>query len=360
MKSAQKDLFIEQLRGIAVLLVVLYHYTNRIPHTFMGAAYPPSIEFFSGKIGVYLFFIISGLLIAKTLERTSSLGEFFAMRASRIWPLFILACVITFVWAHCFSTPVVPEGIKDFSVKGRTVLDLIGNIFFLEELGFDWIDGAYWSILVELKYYFIVGLFAYLFRDRFVEFFARAAIILGTLDISLYLLSGGEGYTVLNKILHGLFIAQYLPFFALGMLIYKRTYNLLFLVCANLSLIQMLQGLSTNPDFTVRGTLEFLTLFSLYLIFDFLLVKGKITAFFGTYSYSIYLFHQVIGLSLIMMMTPVIGINYSIIAAFIFVLALSVSLSWLAEWRFRQLAFNIVFKLGKIVYLDKLKLAAVK
>ncbi len=342
--TKEKNLFIEQLRGIAVLLVVIYHYTNRIPAVYMGSDTPPLVEFFSGKIGVYIFFVISGYLIAKTIKNSQTLGEFYAKRISRIWPLFLLANTFVLVWLISFPTPVVPDGPKGFDVTDRTFWDYLGTSFFLEDFGFNWLDGVFWSILVELKFYLFVGIFALLFKQRYIEAFSWFAIILAMTDLFILITLGGDEYTLYNKLLHGVIIAQYLPFFAVGMLLFQRNINMVFGICCILVCSQFLYAASLNPDFEVMDTVEFIAIFTLFLIFDKLACKGHLTRLAGEYSYSIYLFHQVVGLSIILMLTPHIGINSAIVVAFVFVMAVSVTGSKLVEWRFRRPLTGILIR----------------
>jgi peptidoglycan/LPS O-acetylase OafA/YrhL len=354
MTAAGKDMFIEQLRGIAILLVVVFHYTNRISPSALGADSPPLFEFYSGIAGVHLFFGISGYLIAKTLYSSAALGEFYAKRLSRIWPLFVLGNVTVFLWTRVFDAPVVPEGVKSFDVGGRSVYDLIGTTFFLHDLGFEWIDGVHWSILVELKYYAAIGLLCAAFRRRGVDVFCWTAACLGLLDLSLHAF-GDAGGTLSSRLLHGVLIAQYLPFFAVGMMLYHGRHDMLLAVCVLLCFSQLVDSASVNPDFSVGRTLEFLALLAGLLVVDQVLLKGRICGFFGKYSYSIYLFHQVIGLSLIMMLTPPLGIDLAILVATVLVLAVSVVASWLVEWRYRRPVTSLLMRAGAAIGLDRLR-----
>jgi peptidoglycan/LPS O-acetylase OafA/YrhL len=351
----QKINFIEQLRGIAILLVLIYHYTSRIPHTIMGSETAPSVEFFYGEIGVYLFFVISGYLIAKTIEKCSTLGEFYAKRISRIWPLFIVANIFVFMWTHNFETPVVPSGVDDFDVHGRSIYDLIGSTFLLTDIGLQWVDGAYWSILVEVKYYAIIGVFAVFFRGKFVDAFSWAVAIFGLVEFSMFVFYGEWNYTSVNKLLHSVIIAHYLPFFAVGMMIYQKKYNLLLAICLSLCITQIFVDALFHP-FVIAGTVKFLTIFVAFLIFDQMFTKGKICLFMGKYSYSIYLFHQVIGLSIIMMLTPKIGIDLAIFTAFVFVLGLAVFSSVLVEWKYRRRVTALLINAGTLIGMDRLRL----
>ena len=351
-----KSALIEQLRGVAILLVILYHYTNRIDYPYMGASAPPIFEFFNGKFGVYLFFIISGYLIAKTLESCASVGEFYARRVSRLWPLFIAASLLAFCWGKVFPTPYVPEGEGSFSVQGLTLFDLVGSTLFLNNLGFRWSDGAFWSILAELKFYVMAGLFAFFFRQRFVQAFMIFAMIMGSIEFFSALYLGGGEYTPLNRILHGVFLAHYLPIFAIGMAMYQQRYTMLFVALVGLCLTQGTMVALTDSSFSTLGMAKSLLFFAVFIALDSLILKNRICAFFGKYSYSLYLFHQVIGLSIILMLAPHVGYTLAIIGALAFVIPLAVTLSHLVEWRYRKAVTALLYRASMLVGLHKLLL----
>lgn len=86
---------IQQLRGVAVLLVVAVHaifagmdHTHR---AFLPAV--PNLPLF-GNSGVDLFFVISGFVMAHTLARPQTARSFLIARWRRIWPLYGVAGLI--------------------------------------------------------------------------------------------------------------------------------------------------------------------------------------------------------------------------------------------------------------------------
>ena len=86
---------IQELRGVAVLLVVAVHaifagmaQTHR---AFLPAV--PNLTFF-GNGGVDLFFVISGFVMAHTLARPQTARTFLIARWRRIWPLYIVGSLI--------------------------------------------------------------------------------------------------------------------------------------------------------------------------------------------------------------------------------------------------------------------------
>ena len=336
-EQQNKDSFVEIWRGISILLVVAFHYTNRLPPEALGASVQPSIVFHAGKLGVYIFFIISGFLIARSLEACTTLAEFYAKRLSRIWPLFIAASIFIYVFLLIFSPPVVTEGPKQFYGADRSLVDLFGTIFFLEDLGFDWIDGVFWSILVELKFYFFVGLFAVCLRKDYVEGFARTSLVLASIDLAILLFHGEGAGGSINRLLHGVLIAQYAPFFAVGLLLHRGRHDALFIANAILCVVQVSIAVSGNTDFDVIESSKFILLLVAVVAADRFLLESRIMQFFGAYAYSIYLFHQMIGLTVMSWIAPHLGLDAAIIIAFIAVVALSWIASELFEWRYRRI-----------------------
>ena len=99
---------IEGMRGIAVLLVLLFH-----------ASIP---GFKGGFVGVDVFFVISGFLITGMLLREYettgkiSLGNFYARRLRRLLPASALVLVVTLIASILFLPPLsIPPVARDIS-----------------------------------------------------------------------------------------------------------------------------------------------------------------------------------------------------------------------------------------------------
>lgn len=357
-----KDTFIEQWRGIAVFIVVYFHYSDRLPPAAFGFSQGPSINQHIGKLGVLLFFIISGYLIAKSLEASKTLADFYAKRISRIWPLFILANLTVFVFLQFFSPPTVTTGDYQFYEKGRDVVDLIGTMFFAADLGFDWIDGAFWSLLVELKFYFFIGMCAVLFPKRFATAFCVFALAASGLDfLILYFdrsgpigFSDSEQFRVVSQILHGLFVSQYLPIFAIGVALYRKKFDGLFTAVIFMACITALIGVYEIHLFKAEDNALFIMLFAFLVAADHVLFRDAIFMWIGKYSYAIYLFHQMIGLTIMKMIAPYITMDAAIVIALLSVSAIAWGASWLCEWRFRKLFIANLIRLFSLVGLNKL------
>lgn len=137
---------IDGLRAIAVLMVVAFHYLGRWPNDYTGLSFAPMFEF--GWLGVDLFFVISGYCIAMTASRTGSLATFWGRRFGRLYPAYFAGVLLTFVLVGSFGLPELDV----------TLLQALGNLAFLNAAIVPPVDGVYWSLIVELKFYFIYGI----------------------------------------------------------------------------------------------------------------------------------------------------------------------------------------------------------
>ncbi|HCS64591.1 MAG TPA: hypothetical protein DIW64_11230 [Cellvibrio sp.] len=155
---------VDILRGLAVILVVLYHL---------------DIKFFqSGFIGVDIFFVLSGYLIGSIYARHQNSLDFYEKRFRRILPA-MLATLIVFLVASPFL-------FLPFEVR-KVTDSIVGSLLFVPNLVF-WRDNDYfsnlsfspllhyWSLGVELQYYVIFPLLFFMGK-KFKAFFPVLAII---------------------------------------------------------------------------------------------------------------------------------------------------------------------------------------
>jgi len=130
------------VRGFAALAVVLYHYSVMLPRLAPGARSIP-LAFGQGGYGVHLFFVVSGFVILMSLERSTA-RQFLISRFTRLYPVYWLACFLTFaVLTLSRSIPYdVPVG--TFLVN----LTMLQAFLRVED-----VDGVYWSLAYELGFY---------------------------------------------------------------------------------------------------------------------------------------------------------------------------------------------------------------
>lgn len=97
MRNEMKDriLSIQYMRGIAAILVVFFHYrfmlNNRYAQEDLGGI------FSYGGLGVDLFFMISGYIIAFATRSDSSINNFIVRRIFRIYPAYISVIAILLI-----------------------------------------------------------------------------------------------------------------------------------------------------------------------------------------------------------------------------------------------------------------------
>jgi peptidoglycan/LPS O-acetylase OafA/YrhL len=139
---------LDALRGIAAMMVVLYHYTTRYDALY-GHRGPLALRFPLGHHGVDLFFIISGFVILMTLDRARSTREFVVARFSRLFPAFWTACGLTLLVTTLFPLDDQPLAWTDAALN----LTMIPRV-----LGAEYIDGVYWTLQTELIFYAVAGL----------------------------------------------------------------------------------------------------------------------------------------------------------------------------------------------------------
>lgn len=134
---------LDALRGIAALMVVLYHYTVRFGEIY-GRHLSPAWDFESGKYGVHLFFMISGFVIFMTLGRVTQASDFVMARFARLFPAYWVAVLLT-------SAVVFAAGLPGREYPWWVTLL---NLTMLQTwLGIPHVDGVYWTLSLELAFY---------------------------------------------------------------------------------------------------------------------------------------------------------------------------------------------------------------
>jgi peptidoglycan/LPS O-acetylase OafA/YrhL len=289
---------IDFLRFIAILGVVVFHFTYH-RRTLLPYGHLTDIPPFNvGWAGVQLFFIISGFVVAHTLTKTQNARKFILKRIVRIYPALFLILPVVF-----FCQRFVPSSI--FKEKS-TIFNLIGSITLipptlLNQLGlteFDWLTLVLWTLKVEMQFYFLCYLLFRFFRfEKLLQFILILSISAGLI---LMLLSRvNSSHTELLVIfLKGVGL-NHLPWFVIGMLFYqkkvfavKNTYKIIFVTFIAI-------GLSVKNHFTIDQLFLLLTVLLFYIIVFWArnnkVVKLRIFQSLGFSSYEMYLIHQGVG-----------------------------------------------------------------
>ena len=148
MRLYQIDLF----RFIAAISVLLFHYTFRgfASDNMSILDFPELGKIFRyGYLGVDLFFIISGFVIILSIEK-SNLSKFIQSRIIRLYPAYWFCLTITFLTMVFFGHPYYSATVPQY---------MVNLTMFQRFLGIEHIDGVYWTLLVEMKFYFLIALY---------------------------------------------------------------------------------------------------------------------------------------------------------------------------------------------------------
>jgi peptidoglycan/LPS O-acetylase OafA/YrhL len=150
---------IDGLRSLAIIPVLLYH--------------TGFTRFHGGFVGVDVFFVISGYLIAQILHREIqddrfSLLRFYDRRIRRIFPALFVVVAFTLVAAEFF---LLPSELVDFGHSIESAILFFSNMYFLSQT--DYFNVALqnspllhtWSLAVEEQYYIFFPLLLYALRS---------------------------------------------------------------------------------------------------------------------------------------------------------------------------------------------------
>ena len=129
---------LDLIRFFAAMAVVLYHYTAR--EGFQDfSAFANFTKF--GYLGVPLFFIISGYVIALSAKNRTPI-EFAVSRFVRLYPAFWCGIVFTVIVTGYFA-----------GVRFDAITILANATMLNDYLNIANIDGVYWTLQAELKFY---------------------------------------------------------------------------------------------------------------------------------------------------------------------------------------------------------------
>ena len=140
---------LDGLRGIAVSLVVFYHC-----HTKLGGGWLSHFAEY-GWAGVNLFFVLSGFLITGIIlegrEDAHFFRNFYARRALRIWPVYVLLLLLNYILVPCLleHNPYHAWQITSPAPWLYYVL-FVQNLFALALPG---PIGPTWSLAIEEQFY---------------------------------------------------------------------------------------------------------------------------------------------------------------------------------------------------------------
>lgn len=216
-------------RFFAALIVVFFHYFyNGISNgKITSISHIESVAAIAkyGHVGVLFFFMISGYVIFYSAQNKKA-SDFFYSRIKRLYPAYWFGLLFTSFFIILWG-----EGTK----MKISAFEFFVNITMLQDLvGVKSVDGVYWTLLYELKFYFIVFIFLLFKKDNWMSFFFKiwpvlllfACIIdfnLFVFNINYAFFSIGVLFAMLNKTKT---LLIYIPLILAGILCFYNVYLL--------------------------------------------------------------------------------------------------------------------------------------
>lgn len=153
--------------------------------------------------GLYVFFAISGFVIALSAENRSAI-DFAIGRVARLWPGFVVCAGLTALVTTAWPVPGQPA---------PTLAQWLAHLVILSRaLGQPFLDGAYWTIVYEIVFYgwVFLALAAGIFETRW------RTLVLGWLAVSM-----ANELLLDSEILRKLLITEYSGYFAFGLALHR-------------------------------------------------------------------------------------------------------------------------------------------
>ena len=193
---------LDGLRGVAALMVLLYHVFNDAKSFFVWPT--PVYEFYHGFLGVDFFFILSGFVMGyaydlRLEDRSLTLGGFIKRRLIRLHPMVVMGVLlglIAFLIQGCTKW----DG-TEVSLQAVMWATLLGLFLIPSPLGMDVrgnteafpLNGPHWSLFFE----YIGSLLYGILLHRLPTKWLRVWVACGIFSIAAYALlqeDGGVAY----------------------------------------------------------------------------------------------------------------------------------------------------------------------
>ena len=309
--AANRIQYLDGLRGIAIVLVILSHYwglgwTEILP---FGNRFGSIRIIEQGWVGVELFFLISGFVILLTIERCNSIKQFVYRRWLRLFPAMAIATIITVIFNHTIQPVTQFSDSPWYNAIPGLIFVSPSFLHAISHLEIDSLHRSFWTLYVEVGFYVTFALLYFSLgwkRATLVLFLVGCTVLFGNailtrLGVSGFSLRLIEPFTWLGM--------KYYLWFASGILFAKaKAYNsnpMFALACA----IGLAAAVLVSPNnlylkwHDSQAMMAVLVLFAAAQRMPPLqnLLQWRPLLFLGTVSYPLYLIHETIGLGMIIL-----------------------------------------------------------
>jgi peptidoglycan/LPS O-acetylase OafA/YrhL len=336
-------------RGLACLIVVISHSATYVEDVASEETSWPGIVvaiLHGGRVGVPMFFVISGYCIAATSDSTRrkprAMCEYFRRRFRRIFPPYWIALLITALavvlvtavgGSHLFSDAVWPIP----QPQNLTAAEWLGNVTLTENWRWAVFGGARnqllgpaWTLCYEEQFYALCGLLLFLAPRRFFS---------GIGAVSIFTI----GAMMARLTIPGLFFDGQWLLFASGVVVYYYVnyastwcrYGIVMMFCLSALGCAALRPLdSWQSELFVLGPTFALALIALHSADSYLGKVKVLRPIFlcGTMCYSLYLVHWPV-VKLVSHCFYLAGVD-SLWGTVLLTIPVATGLSLLAAWLF--------------------------
>ena len=273
---------IEGLRGISIIIVVVYHFFCRYFQLFCDD--DVAVLHYFGTIGVGFFILISGyyLIPVKKEERQFCFFDFIRKKVIRLWPLYFISVTIIFIVLQIWQLPGRETGLLDYCLNITLLNGYIGTPY---------VDGAHWYMTTLFALILIIGLARKLHIAHHPIFYLgwmAAVLILHFVGWNQLCTDVGGGYVGYVSIAYGM------KCIANNNSKMKR----LSCVCCALGgagAVYFIIGKIPAVELIVIVPIVYLCLNTKLAVLEF-----RVFGFIGKISYALYLIHQNIGYLIIL------------------------------------------------------------
>lgn len=298
MQEKKKRLFyLDFIRAIAAIIVVIYHFNctlttynitgfNKIFYTHANGHW--------GRIGVTLFFIISGVALMYNYNKKVDNKTYLKKRIKNIYPMFWIAYIVAFLYNFSKSTGIVPE-----IPKHKFLLTLVGmDGYFLYRSPNFYILGE-WFLGAIIMLYLLFPLFRYLIKKSKVTasilFILSAIANVYILQFNPFNMSANRNILVcIFSFLIGMYFIEYIKEI-------KWQYALIALILFVTSITVKI-GLSQYLVSNFAGYMLFIVLIYVAKLVKINIVKETFRTI-GNYSYAVFLTHHIIMMEIMQKFT---------------------------------------------------------
>jgi hypothetical protein len=327
-KEHRRFRFIDGLRGLAALLVTGFHFYNAGPlHQALSTLFPLPIGLIleQGWLGVEVFFVISGFVIAYSLRETkitlNFLRSFTLRRFLRLSPPYwgsILLVILINYFSNWFLT--------DRAVPLPTVGVTLAHLFYLQNiLGMGDLVPVFWTLCLEIQFYLVFVILLAISQNLIPQ---KSASFNMLTDFCFVGLAIGSIFLTIEagSSIRSFFYPDWYTFF-MGVLVcwtlQKKTLSIWLWLYVSIITISLI----IHWDIRIFATL--ITGLSIYLFVQYEQLQNWLNSrwqqYVGKISYSLYLIHLLTGMRIINLGYRVTG-DSPILALVWFILAIAMSI----------------------------------